>query len=129
MKVIKNFLRKVFSNPRQAVWLSVLIFTNLVIPLFFYSKVEAKAIFFCICLAFLIGIILFKVQGFTYLLGIMHFVWFWLIFFLFRRLESIDMNNFFGVWIRLVIILNAISLVFDVKDVFSYIRGNRTAIK
>ena len=42
-----------------------------------------------------------------------------------NRLGQIPADDLFGVWIRIVIAVNAISLVIDGIDVFRYIAGDR----
>jgi len=118
-----------FNNPRQSWWLSLLILVNFIIPIFFYNRLEAQAVFFSICFAFVLGLAIFKTQGFTRFLGLMHFHWFLLIFFLSFRFVNAQNKDFFWIWIASVIIVNSISLVFDVKDVFLYIKGQRSSVR
>lgn len=62
--------------------------------------------------------------GFTRLLGLGHVLWIPLLYFLWTRLPETPVNGF-GTWMRVLITLNAASLVIDSADVIRYIRGDR----
>ena len=124
-RLMKDFNAKMFVNPIQAAWLMLLILVNGVIPLFFFHSIEAKVALLCLVLGMMTGIAIFKVQGFTRLLGLMHLPWPFLIIFLWGRLGQTPATGFFGIWIRVVILLNSISLVFDAIDVIKYATGDR----
>jgi len=66
------------------------------------------------------------VSGFTRLLGLGHIPWIPLLYFLWARIDQIPADDFFGVWIRGLMVLNAVSLLIDVVDVGRYISGERT---
>ncbi|MFQ5757910.1 MAG: hypothetical protein ACE5H7_17695, partial [Acidiferrobacterales bacterium] len=57
--------------------------------------------------------------------GLGHILWIPLLYFLWMRLEQNPADDFFGLWIRVVMVLNALSLVIDVVDVVRYIAGDR----
>ncbi|MEE9211920.1 MAG: hypothetical protein V3U29_04625, partial [Phycisphaeraceae bacterium] len=65
--------------------------------------------------------------GFTRLLGLGHVLWVPMLWFLWGRLGQIPADEAFGLWIRVLMILNAISLVIDAVDVIRYITGDRKA--
>ena len=69
--------------------------------------------------------VLTGLSGFTRLLGLGHIFWLPLLYFLWNRLGQIPADDLFGVWIRILIAVNAISLVIDGIDVFRYIAGDR----
>jgi hypothetical protein len=58
-------------------------------------------------------------------LGLGHVFWFPLLYFLWTRLELIPADDFFGLWIRAVMLLDALSLTIDVVEVFRYLAGDR----
>ena len=64
-------------------------------------------------------------SGFTRLLGLGHVFWFPLLWFLWTRLDETPGDTFFGLWLRVLITLNALSLVIDTADVIRYIAGDR----
>ena len=116
-------------SPGLRVWLGVLIVVNLVMPWAFWQRVEAQATVVAFMAAFVIGITLFKLQGFTRLLGVMHFTWFPLIGFLWSRLDQVPAEDLFGLWMRAVILLNGAALIFDVKDVIKYVAGDHQLVR
>ena len=63
--------------------------------------------------------------GFRRLLGAAHILWIPLIYFLFTRLHLHDTTESFGQWLRLLIAINTVSLIFDTIDVIRYLRGNQ----
>ena len=63
--------------------------------------------------------------GFSRILGLGHILWVPLVVFLFVRLGSIPADDAFGIWIRVLLLLNGISLVIDTKDVVRYLGGDR----
>jgi hypothetical protein len=63
--------------------------------------------------------------GFSRLLGLGHVVWIPLLLFLWARLGGAPATDLFGLWIRGVIALDAISLVIDATDVIRWLIGER----
>ena len=45
--------------------------------------------------------------------------------FLWPRLADVPADDLFGIWIRALMVLNAMSSVIDVSDVVRYIAGDR----
>ena len=64
-------------------------------------------------------------SGFGRLLGLGHILWIPLLYFLWTRLGQIPADDFFGIWIRVLMALNATSLVIDATDVIRYLAGDR----
>ncbi len=128
--LMKGMMVQMFSIPvGWRIWLAVLMFVNFFMPFFFYQRIEAQVIFLAAMIGVFIGLMIFKMQGFTRLLGLMHIPWFPLIFFLWARLHQIPANDVLGIWIRAVVLLNSISLVIDVIDVIRYIAGDRKRVE
>ena len=69
--------------------------------------------------------VLTAVSGFTRLLGLGHILWETLLLFLWTRLHHIPASDFYGVWVRILMALNALYLVLYGADVFRYIAENR----
>jgi hypothetical protein len=123
---MKDMMVQMFSIPvGWRIWLAVLMFVNFFMPFVFYQRIEAQVIFLAAMTGVFIGLIIFNMQGFTRLLGLMHILWFPLIYFLWARLNQISVYDVFGIWISTVVLLNSISLVIDVIDVIRYIAGDR----
>lgn len=64
-------------------------------------------------------------SGFTRLLGLGHLFWIPLLWFLWISLDGMPSDTFFGLWLRVLITLNALSLLIDAADVIRYIAGKR----
>jgi hypothetical protein len=124
--LMKDMMLQMFSIPvGWRIWLAVLMFVNFFMPFVFYQRIEAQVIFLAAMIGVFIGLIIFKMQGFTRLLGLMHIPWFPLLYFLWSRLNQISAYDVFKIWISTVVLLNTISLVIDVIDVIRYIAGDR----
>ncbi|MCP4398094.1 MAG: hypothetical protein GY801_12455 [bacterium] len=121
-----HMLRHIFAMPiGWKIWVGWLMVLNGIMPFFFLPHQEAYAILLLFLLAGLIGGQLFKRYGFTRLMGLMHFVWFPLIFFLDARLAFIPIGSCLSIWIHLTLLCNQCSLVIDVIDVSRYALGER----
>ncbi len=107
------------------VWMILLLAANLAAPLFFLARVEAQAVLAALAASFAMMVILTGLTGYTRLLGAGHIFWVPLIVWLWTRLDQIPADDAFGVWVRVLIGLNAISLVIDVIDVVRYAAGDR----
>lgn len=128
--LMKDMMVQMFSIPvGWRIWLAVLMFVNFFMPFVFYQRIEAQAIFLAAMIGAFIGLIIFKMQGFTRLLGLMHIPWFPLIYFLWTRLNQISAYDVFGIWISTLVLMNSISLVIDVIDVIRYIAGDRKRVE
>ena len=66
--------------------------------------------------------------GFTRLLGWGHIFWIPLLIFLWTRLGLVPADDLFGIWLRALMVVNAVSLVFDGIDVFRYQAGDRAEL-
>ena len=107
------------------VWVMALVVLNMLIPVFFYDRPEAQWTFAAFIAGGMIGLILVKIQGFTRLLGLMHVLWVPLVAWLALRLDHIPADDFFGMWVRVLIVINGISLIIDAIDVVRYLKGER----
>ena len=106
-------------------WLLSLITVNLVVPLFFLERLEAQVVVSTLFISMMLMTGLTAVTGFTRLLGLGHAPWVPLIWFLWTRLGDIPPDDFYGIWIRALLALNAASLLIDVVDVTRYLAGDR----
>ena len=109
-------------------WLLLLLAINMVMPLFFLEHVEAWAVLAAMLASMMLMTIITAYSGFTRLLGLGHFFWFPLLYFLWSRLDSIPVDHFYGIWVRVLMTFNAMSLVIDSIDVIRYITGGREEI-
>ena len=121
-----RFTRGLFKQPLWVqVWVGVLMCANGIAPLFFLGRLEAQIVLGAFALAGLLMTLLTARAGFSRLLGLGHFPWFVLVAFLWSRLGEIPASDAFGMWVRAVIVIDAISLLFDVADVARYAFGER----
>ena len=121
-----QFNRGVLKSPVGVqLWLIVLMAFNLLVPLFYLSTREAQIVIITFLLSAMLMVVLTGVSGFSRLLGLGHILWLPLIIFLITRLNQIPANDFFGFWIRALIVLNALSLILDTIDVVRYVAGDR----
>ena len=107
-------------------WLALLVISNGVIPLFFLNRLEAQVVVLALVAGMILMTVLTGLSGFTRLLGFGHVFWIPLLYFLWLRLEQNPADDFFGIWMRVLMILNATSLVIDIVDVGRYIAGDRS---
>lgn len=126
MNAFIKFNKGVMRGPIHVrLWLMLLIFFNLLVPLFYIHRVEAQVVLGALLASATLMTVLTGLSGFTRLLGLGHIFWLPLLYFLWNRLGQIPADDLFGVWIRILIAVNAISLVIDGIDVFRYIAGDR----
>ncbi|MGK0209648.1 MAG: putative membrane protein YczE [Patescibacteria group bacterium] len=62
--------------------------------------------------------------GFVRLLGIAHILWIPMVIFLYKSLQKIPVETYYGKWIRLVIGVVTISLIFETIDLIRYFIGS-----
>ena len=105
-------------------WLLLLVSVNLIVPLFFIDRLEAQVVVGTLLASMMLMTLLTARYGFTRILGLGHILWFPLLYFLWTRL-GVPTDDVFGIWIRVVMGLNAISLVVDATEVIRYVRGER----
>ncbi len=106
-------------------WLLLLVSVNLVVPLFFMDRLEAQVVVGTLLASMMLMTVLTGRYGFTRILGLGHILWVPLLYFLSTRLSDVPAGDVFGIWIRVLMALNAISLVVDASDVIRYVRGER----
>ncbi len=129
MNAFIKFNRGVLKLPILVrVWLMLLMSVNLLAPIIYIQRSEARIVLLTFLASFLVMVLITGASGFTRLLGLGHVLWVPLLFFLFSRLDSIPVGGSYSAWIRSVIALNSISLVLDLVDVVKFARGERSEI-
>ncbi len=126
MRSFIRFNRGLLGMPLHLqLWVGMLIGANIIAPLFFLGQVEAQVTL----AAGLVGMALMSALtgrfGFSRIVGLGHIAWIPLLAFLVSSLSEAPATTGFGLWLRSVIVLDAISLVFDAVDVRRYFRGDR----
>ena len=107
------------------VWLLLLVTVNVAIPILFVGRLEAQMVLGTMVVNVILMTLLTGLTGFSRLLGLGHYPWLPLLYFLWTRLDRIPADDFFGVWIRVLMIANAFSLVIDTIDTARYVAGER----
>ncbi len=127
MHAFIKFNKGIMSMPIYwQLWLMLLVTFNLIIPLFFLNRLEAQVVVGALVASMTLMTVLTAISGFTRLLGLGHIFWIPLLYFLWMRLEQNPADDFFGLWLRVLMTLNAASLIIDVIDVGRYIAGDRS---
>ncbi len=111
--------------PHWQLWLGTLVGANLVAPLFFLEHVEAQATIAALLISMTLMTALTARFGFSRILGLGHVAWLPLLAFLVDCVTEVPATTGFGLWLRAVIVLDAISLVLDGVDVVRFLRGDR----
>ncbi len=106
-------------------WLLLLLAANLIVPLFYLQRLESQVVLTVFLASFAFTVVITAYAGYSRLLGLGHVFWFPLLYFLWTRLDQSPEGDFFGLWIRALMVLNATSLIIDVVDVVRYIAGDR----
>ena len=107
------------------IWLLLLVTANVAIPLFFVNRFEAQVILGAMGVNVILMTLLTGLTGFSRLLGLGHYPWFLLLYFLWTQLDRIPGDDFFGIWIRVLMVANVLSLVLDTVDAARYVAGER----
>ena len=126
IQAMKDFMTGIRSLAGYwQVWLAGLMGLNMALPLVYIEHPEAQYTLAAAMTGGGIGLVLVKVQGFTRLLGLMHLPWVVLMFYLWNQLPLHPEMDGFGLWLRLVLLANGLSLIIDTVDVVRYIAGER----
>ncbi len=127
--VLTKFPKGVLKLPLAVqIWLGVLMMANAVVPMFFLGHRVAQVVLGVFMVSAASMMILAHVVGFTRLLGLGHALWIPLLLYLWSRMGGYPAVEPYGAWMRIVMLLNAASLVTDVWDVVRYVRGERAEI-
>ncbi len=126
MRSFLRFNRGLLALPLHLqLWVGGLIAANLVTPFFFLEHVEARVTL----TAGLFGMALMTALtgrfGFSRIVGLGHAAWLPLLAFLVGSATEVPATTAFGLWLRTVIVLDAISLVLDAADAVRFLRGDR----
>ncbi len=97
-------------------------------PVAFWGQAEARIVFGTILVAALLMVVITGLVGFTRLLGLGHFVWYPMLYYLWTRLPAHPVDQPFGLYLRILMVLNGISLVLDVADVLRSLHGERAEL-
>ncbi|NCO57860.1 MAG: hypothetical protein COW73_01285 [Nitrospirae bacterium CG18_big_fil_WC_8_21_14_2_50_70_55] len=110
------------------IWLAGLMAVNMAAPLLFLDHAEAKVVLATACCNVVVMAVLTAKAGFTRILGLGHLLWIPLLGYGWLRLGYHPALDPVALWLRLLLVLNTISLGFDAIDVLRYLRGDRAEI-
>jgi hypothetical protein len=126
MNAFLRFNQGMLSMPMPwRLWVLLLVAFNGLGPMFFLPRLAALVTLGALAVSMTLMTFLTHWTGFSRLLGLGHVAWVPLVLFLWTRLGSAPADEPFGLWIRGVIALNAISLVIDASDVIRWLAGER----
>jgi len=124
-----SFIRHFFGLSKGwFAWVAVMIAANGVAPFFFWQASEARITLAVFLTGAVIMFGLFLVSGFTRLLGAAHVMWLGLVPWLALRLHGADLGQPMAQWMLAVVVINGLSLVLDVRDVYLYRKGDRQPV-
>ncbi len=126
MKMMFEFMKTMFVNGvGLAAWITLLLLVNMVVPLFFVTTIEGQVVLAAAMAGALSMMAIYSSRGFVRLLGIGHIYRVPLLPWLWTRLEGFPPDEPFAVWITAVIVVDGVSLIIDVRDVWRYLAGER----
>ncbi len=126
MRSFIRFNRGLLGMPvHLQLWVGALIGANLVAPVFFLEHVEARVTLAVGLFGMALMTALTGRFGFSRIVGVGHVGWLPLLAFLAGGLTDAPATTGFGLWLRAVIALDAISLGFDAVDAVRFLRGDR----
>ncbi len=126
MRAFLKFNKGILRMPLPwRLWMLLLVALNLVLPLFFIDRLEAQLVLVAMAVSMFLMTGLTAVSGFSRLLGLGHVAWIPLIVFLGTRLPEVPASDFYGMWLRVLLVANSLSLVIDLVEVLRYAAGDR----
>ncbi len=126
MNAFVKFTTGLFRMPVGVqIWQGFLVAANLVVPLFFLTRIEAQVVLATFFLSFMLMVMITWRAGFGRLLGLGHILFIPMIIFLLMQLNLHPLTEVYGIWMLSCVGLNGISLVLDGNDVVRYVAGDR----
>ncbi len=126
MRAFLKFNKGIMRLPLPwRLWMVLLVALNLVVPLFFFDRLEAQLVLVTMVVSMFLMTGLTAVSGFSRLLGLGHIAWIPLVAFLWTRLSEVPASDFYGMWLRVLLVANSLSLVIDLVEVVRFVAGDR----
>lgn len=111
-------------HPAWRIWAAGLVAVNGVAPLFFLPRLTAVVTLVAGMTAFLLGLVLVRVHGYTKLLGLMHAPWVPMLAASIYLYPGADAMSVYKAWLTTSIGLTVGSLVIDATDVFRFLKSH-----
>lgn len=126
MALIVRFMKTMWLGSKPIFWwVAVMMALNALLPLAFWSQVEAKVVLGVFVVSAMGMMALFHVFGFTRITGLGHALWIVLVPWLISRLDLSEGITPLQAWMLATIAVNGISVVIDAWDVVRYVKGDR----
>lgn len=106
-------------------WAHFIIFINIGGACLFWNQELSLWVVASMFASFAVGLLIVYIHGFTKLIGLMHLAWIPMITHAIALLDIADITSPFGLWIRLLLIVNGVTLAVDTINIARYILGNR----
>ena len=103
-------------------WVAALVVVNGVAPLFFLPRLTAVVTLVAGITAFLMGLVLVRLYGYTKLLGLMHAPWAPMLAVSIYLYPGADDISAYKVWLTASIVLTTVSLAIDATDVVKFLK-------
>lgn len=113
------------SRPTIKLWLLAMVTLNLIIPIALIPNQVALVVIATMMSSMGLMTLLTARYGFSRILGLGHILWIPLSFYLFSLWQEHSLHSPFGLWLRLLTLINLISLVIDTADVIRFLKGER----
>ncbi len=107
------------------IWGMLLFAANIVAPLIFIQRFEGQVVIAVSLVNALLFTILTRYTGFSRLLSLAHILWPPMIVYLFTRLDAVPADSAASVWLRILLVLNSLSVLIDITNVYRYCAGER----
>ena len=125
MKALFDFIKNMYRVPWVWwPWITGLPLINLA-SIFFLPRIEASLVLVTGLLAATIMTILHAKLGYVRLVGVGHFVWIPMLFWLGFRMAEIPTGTLFYGWLLTLMAMDSVSLLLDFVDFIRYLRGDR----
>lgn len=117
------FFRDLAKQPLWvSAWVAMLAFAN-VASIFYWPETLARVILVLFIVSSVLMMALYSYFGFEKILGLGHVLWIFLLPYIVVHLDDVDGS--FLAYLVVLAILITISLVFDILDVWRYVRDRR----
>jgi hypothetical protein len=103
-------------------WIWIIAIVNLV-AVFFIKKRPAQLVLLTMVANGIIMNLLAAHFGFEKILGLGHFLWIFLLIYLYRRYEKISVKTLYGKWVRAFLVIISLTVAIDIIDVIRYFIG------
>ncbi len=123
-----RFMSKMMKFPLvPRIWVMVMIMVNMA-ALYFIDTLEGQVVIGVFMVSAAMMIIRDAKMGFVKLLGLGHVLWLGLVPWLYFRLDGLTPDTLVHQWVMVVIAINGISLIIDIRDVVQYLKGDRAPV-